>query len=108
MGKEFDVEKLRGVDNFHNWSYVMKNFLALKGMEDCIVHKPDTPATTSRDAVVHPADTAKETDATKLSGAKAYLVLAVESQIHMHIQACETALGIWNTLHRLFEDKKVF
>jgi transposase InsO family protein len=105
MGKEFDMEKLRGVDNFHNWSYVMKNFLALKGMENCIVHKPNTPASGSTAAVVHAADIAKETDATRLSGAKAYLVLAVESQIHMHIQECETALGIWNLLHRLFEDK---
>lgn len=105
MGKEFDMEKLRGMDNFHNWSYVMKNFLALKGMADCIVHKPDTAANGSVPAIVHAADIAIEANAAKLSGAKAYLVLAVESQIHMHIQECETALGIWNLLHRLYEDK---
>lgn len=105
MSKEFDMEKLRGVENFHDWSYVMKNFLALKGMADCIVHKPNTPGAFGAAEVVHPADIATETNAQKLSSAKAYLVLAVESQIHMHIQECETALGIWNTLHRLYEDK---
>lgn len=105
MGKEFDMEKLRGVDNFHDWSYVMKNFLALKGMAKCIIHKPNTPAVGSTPEIVHGADIAQEADVQKLSSAKAYLVLAVESQIHMHIQECETALGIWNALHRLYEDK---
>lgn len=100
MGKE-----LRCVENFHTWAYVMKNFLALKGMDDCIVHRPNTPATDNRPEAVHAADIAVETSAQKLNSAKAYLVMAVESQIHMHIQECETALGIWNVLHCLFEDK---
>lgn len=36
MGKQFDMEKLKGSENFHTWCFVMKNLLEYKGYEKCI------------------------------------------------------------------------
>lgn len=92
MGKEFDFEKLKGSENFHTWKFAIENYLALKGMSNCIVHRADTPATSSSAAVVHAADLAEESDTQKLMSAKAYLSLSVDTSIYGHIQNCTTAL----------------
>lgn len=36
MGKEFEIEKLRGSKNYHTWAFAIKNVLILKGVEKCI------------------------------------------------------------------------
>lgn len=112
MGRELDFDKLKGSENFHTWQFAMKNFLALKGMGNCIEKRPNTPASGSGSTyvaeIVHAADLAIETDGTKLSGAKAYLVLGVDTSIYVHIQKCTTALDVWNSLRKLYEDKGLY
>lgn len=36
MGKDFDIEKLRGSENYHMWRFAVENVLAFKGLSDCI------------------------------------------------------------------------
>lgn len=57
---------------------------------------------------MHPTDIAKESDAAKLNQAMAYLVLAVDTSIYVHIQKCVTALGVWRCLQKLFEDNGLY
>lgn len=90
MDKSFKIEKLRGSDNYHTWRFAMKNVLALKSYEKCIV--PVLGA-------------AAETNATKLSECKALLSLSVEKHIYVHIQNSASALEIWTTLEGLYDDK---
>lgn len=108
MGKELDFDKLKGSENFHTWRFAMQNFLALKGYTNCIKHRDDTAATSTTAKIVHAADIATETDNTKLESAKAYLALGVDTSIYVHIHNCTTGLDIWNTLHRLYEDKGLY
>lgn len=102
MERNFDFDKLKGGQNYHTWQFAIKNFLSLKGLGDRIVHKPNKAATAASSTqpagpeVVYADDVANEQDAQKRSQAKAYLVLAVDSSIYVHIQKCETALGVWN------------
>lgn len=111
MERNFDFEKLRGGQNYHTWQFAMMNYLSLKGLGDCIEHKPNTPAVpastgvAARPEIIHPEDVAKETDTGKLSQAKAYLVLGVDASIYVHIQKCDTALGVWNCVKKLYEDR---
>ena len=108
MGRELDFDKLKGSDNFHTWKFAMENFLALKGYTKCIKHKPNTAATSTAAEVIHDPDVAIEADADKLAAAKAYLALGVDTALYVHIQNCTTALDIWNTLHKLYEDKGLY
>lgn len=55
MGNEFNFEKLKGSDNFHTWKFTMTNFLALKGLGDCIEHKPTKPASGDEGELVYAA-----------------------------------------------------
>lgn len=89
MAKDFDIEKLRGSDNYHTWSFAIKNVLAMKELSKCI-------SSTVAD---------RETNAAKLAKCKAILSLSVESHIYVHIQASETAYDVWQALQRLYEDK---
>lgn len=47
-----------------------------------------------------------ETDAPKLKKAENILSLSVESPIYVHIQNASSALQIWQTFQRLYEDKR--
>lgn len=106
MGKEFDFEKLKGSENYSTWKFAMTNFLMLKGLSGCIQQKPPTAATTaSGSATVHPPGTPNETDLSKLNNCRAYLSLAVETCIYVHIESCTTGFEIWIALQRLYEDK---
>lgn len=84
---DFHIEKLKGSDNYHTWKFAIFNYLEMNDLEKCIV------------------DEGTETDTKKLKKAKNILSLAVETQIFVHIQNSTTALEIWNTLKRLYEDK---
>lgn len=87
MEKGFDIEKLKGGQNFHSWQFAIKNVLALKGYEKCIESE------------------AAETDQKKRTACKAILSLSIETNLYIHIQSCSTAYEIWTTLCGLYEDK---
>ncbi|XP_036340351.1 uncharacterized protein LOC118749659 [Rhagoletis pomonella] len=87
MEKGFEVEKLKGQENFHNWCFAIKNILAFKGLHKCIT------------------DPVTETNAEKLTNCKALLALSVAPSLYVHISRCETALEIWQKLKNLYEDK---
>lgn len=87
MGKGYEIEKLKGGQNFHTWQFAIKNVLALKGYAKCI------------------ESARAEEDAEKQIACKAVLSLSVDTSIYVHIQSCDTAFGIWNTLCGLYEDK---
>lgn len=78
MGKELDFDKLKGGQNYHTWQFAMRNFLKLKGLGDCIIHRPNSPAVaassgvTARPEVVYADHIAIETDNTKVEQAQAY------------------------------------
>lgn len=84
MGKDFDIEKLKGNENYHTWCFAVSNVLAYKGLEKCIVEGDDT-----------------EKNAEKMKNSKAILALSVETSIFVHIERCQTALEIWSTLKRI-------
>lgn len=87
MEKAFDIEKLKGGENFHTWKFAIRNVLELKGYEKCIQ---------SADEV---------TDAKVLKACKAVLSLSIEVSLYIHIQSCTSAYEIWTTLCGLYEDK---
>lgn len=93
---EFNVEKLIGSDNYHDWCFAIENLLALKGLKQCIVAKKVTGAE---------PEVAVETDAAKLEQAKSTLALSVEKNLFVHIRNCATALEIWKKFQNLFEDR---
>lgn len=86
MSKEFDIEKLKGSENFHTWLFTIKNVIDYKGYSGCIT------------------DPVTEENQKKLTACKALLSLSVEKMIYPHIENCENALEIWSTLKRLYED----
>lgn len=90
---DFQIEKLKGGENFYDWQFQMENYLAMKGYSDCIVKKSAAE------------NVPKETGADKLSAAKGMLVLSMETALHPHIRKCKSALEIWQTLEKLFEDR---
>lgn len=86
MVKDVEIEKLNGADNYHTWQFAAKNLLVYRGLSNCI-------------------EDVKETDAAKLSSAKALLSLSVDKSIYVHIQKCTTANEIWQALKKLYDDK---
>lgn len=36
MGKDFDIQKLKGSENYHTWQFAMGNLLAYNGYSKCI------------------------------------------------------------------------
>lgn len=87
MSKDFDIEKLRGSENYHTWRFAIQNVLAYKGYSNCI------------------SDPVRETDNSKLVNCKAILSLSVDTHIYVHIQKFNTASDIWKALKNLYEDK---
>lgn len=94
MGKDFDITKLKGSENFHIWKFAIEAMFEFKGFGDTIVEKsvelPTVP---------------KEDDPTKLTQAGALLKLSVEPHIYAHIQTCTSALDIWKRLKTMYEDR---
>lgn len=54
----WSVEKLRGSENYHDWSFSMENYLELKGYGDCIVEDKSQPSSSSSATTI----SAKEKD----------------------------------------------
>lgn len=95
MGKDFDIEKLSGSDNYHTWSFEMENYLEYKGYGDCIKTK-----TGENGQIV-----VVEQEVKKLVASKALIVLCLQKSMHTHIRKCESALEVWNMLKKMYEDK---
>ncbi|XP_031634735.1 uncharacterized protein LOC116348025 [Contarinia nasturtii] len=94
MGKEFDIVKSKGSENFHSWKFAIENVLAFQELSTAL--KPASTLT---------PNIAVLTDAAKLAKAKAIISLSVETHIYVHIQTAESALEIWNILKNLYEDR---
>lgn len=82
----FQIEKLKGSENFHTWKFAVHNYLEMNDLDGCI-------------------GTVTVTDPKKLKKAKNVLSLCVDSSIFVHIQSAESANEIWQTFQRLYEDK---
>lgn len=82
-----DIEKLKSGENFHTWEFAMRNVLAMKGFEKCIVEGEDA-----------------EKAPKKLAECKALLSLSVDQCLYVHIQNCESAVEVWNKLKEMFQD----
>lgn len=97
MGKELDVEKLTGHDNYHTWAFAIKNVIAYKkGYNDCLrtVDKTENGIVTKVCA---------EKDATKIESCRALIALCVEKNVFTHLMGCKTAIDTWNKLSNLYE-----
>lgn len=93
MGKELDIEKLTGNDNFHTWSFAMKNLIDYKGYSNCI----KTVENDKKEKVC------AEKDEAKILACKALIILCVEKNIYTHITACNSAIGVWEKLRKMFD-----
>lgn len=89
MNRDFNIEKLKGNENYHTWCFAITNFLEYKGLGACLTS--DTITDTLTDA--------------KLKEAKAILSLSVEKGIVVHIRSCTSAKNIWSQLKKRYEDK---
>jgi hypothetical protein len=87
MGKEFDIEKLNGNDNYHTWTFQMQAYLTCKQLDGCI------------------SDPVKEEKPEKLANCLAILTLNVDKKLYVHIRKCKTPKEVWETFKRLFEEK---
>lgn len=90
---DFDVKKLRGLENYHTWKFQLENLMAMKKLDKCIKAEPNLPSVSM------------ENDPEKLVEAKSVLSLSVEESIIVHIRYAKGALEIWNILQNLYEDK---
>lgn len=78
------IEKLKGSENYANWSFAIRNYIELCGLENCLA--------------------GTETNAQKNSLAKTSLVFSVDPVIYVHIREAVTAKSIWDKLKSVFED----
>lgn len=99
MGKDFDIQKLKGNENYHTWQFAVTNLLAFNGLSKCI-QTVAVAATATTEATT----TCAEANAEKLGKAKAIIALSVEQSIYVHISKCNDALTMWKTLQKLYED----
>lgn len=94
MGKEFNIVKLTGSDNYHVWKFAVQNLIDYEGLTDALEAVSSlTP------------NVAKMTDTAKLAKAKGLLALSVEPSVYAHITSATSALEIWNILKNLYEDR---
>ena len=82
-----NVPKLKGRENYNEWTFAAENFLVLEGMLHCI--KPDFKK------VIEAADDAKT---------KAKLILTIDSSLYVHIKDVKTSKDLWDKLKTLFDD----
>lgn len=100
MGREFELEKLRGSDNYHTWQFAVQNLLAFKGLEKTI--KTTTVVATS---TVAARIICAETDEEKCTKAKSIIILCIETSLFIHVAKGKTALEVWDCLKKMYEDR---
>lgn len=95
MSHELRVEKLKGLEGYHDWSFAMESFLDSKSLGDCIKPSDDDEALP------------KESKASEIRKAKGYLVLAIDTSLYVHIRLCPNSLDIWSKLKTMYEDRGI-
>lgn len=78
------IEKLKGRENYANWSFAMENYFEHCGLMNCI--------------------RGDEQCAQKLSAAKTSLVFSVDPVNYVHIRGATTVKEAWDKLKLIFED----
>lgn len=96
MGKEFDIVRLSGSENYHLWKFAITNVMDFRGLSDALVMVKEEDGEN---------EVIKLKDASKCAQAKALLSLSVETHIYAHIQTATSAFEIWNILKTLYEDR---
>lgn len=89
-----NVPKLKGRENYDEWSFAAENFLILEGVD--INKKVD-----SLSAAAAAAAGIADADAQK---AKAKLIMTIDSSLYVHIKNEKTVQGVWQRLKSLFDD----
>ncbi|KAK9729312.1 hypothetical protein QE152_g15982 [Popillia japonica] len=82
-----NVPRLKGRENFDEWSFAIENFMILEGLKGCIE--------------------GKENDEEKIAKAKAKIVLTIDTSLYVHIKDVTTAQELWNKLKAMFDDKVI-
>ena len=83
------IPKLKGRDNYDEWSFGVENLLVLDNLVNYIKSQPDP------DFEAKPSDDAK---------AKAKIVLTIDPGLYVHIKESKTALDLWVKLRSMFDD----
>lgn len=78
------VPKLRGRENYDDWSFAIENVLVLEGLSGCI--------------------DGSETDQATLAKAKAKLILTIDPSLFPHVKSATTSTDVWKTVKRLYDD----
>lgn len=86
---QFNLEKLKGRDNFASWKFSVRTYLEHEDLWEC----------------VQPPSEDDKIDLKKDVKAKAKLILLIEPQNYVHVQDCKTAREVWYNLQRAFDDK---
>lgn len=81
------VEKLKGRDNYANWSFAIGNYFEMCGLQDCI--------------------SGVETNEQKLSLAKTILVFSIDPVNHVHVRDADTVKKAWDNLRSIYEDNGI-
>lgn len=85
----FPIEKLRGVQDYHNWKFAMKMILVHEDLWECIEpSKADTKPDEKRDMK-----------------ALAKICLSVHSSAYPHVRNAAGAKAAWNNLKNAYEDR---
>lgn len=82
-----NVPKLKGRENYSEWTFAAENFLVLEGMLHCV--KPVTGKT------IEPEDDQRT---------KAKLIMTIDSTLYIHIRDVESSKMLWDKLKSLFDD----
>lgn len=78
------IERLKGRENYDDWKFAVQAYFEHEGLWDCVL--------------------GTETDATKLTRAKARIILLIEPTNYAHVKSAKTAKETWDKLHAAFED----
>lgn len=78
------VPKLKGRENYSDWSFAVSNMLVLDDLQGCI--------------------NGSITDVVKDGKAKAKIILTIDTSLYVHIKDARTTVDVWTQLKRLFDD----
>lgn len=82
-----NVPKLKGRENYTEWTFAAENFLVLEEMRHCIEPVAGIAVTAADDAKT-----------------KAKLIMTIDSSLYVHIKNVTTTRQLWQKLKELFDD----
>lgn len=91
MGKDLDIEKLRGSDNYHTWQFAMMSYLTYQDLDEAFETASSPAASGANQTAVTATNTAIASFFKKSTKAKAILRLCIESSLYVHVEKCESA-----------------